>query len=428
MGKGEHEEGRAQAEYTETVTPRGREYSSMHTLTLVAVAAALGAAPSSASPDPKSLAVPQVDVEQAKELVRKLASSSYRDRDHAAAELRKMGRRALPALEAGVETDDPEVRLRCEVLIPVAEADELEARMTAFLADKDLKFKHALPGWEKFVEITDGDIAARNFYAEMMRSPACRQVFSGLPKGKDEFTRRLQSRQYQIYQNLFPQYMGGVRAPSAEVTSVDFATILFGEMLSNKEVPEKGKPVGFNWLMNMVYQPAFRQAIETDKSSPVLRKLMIGWCDSWTDPNGVQMAMNITANLNMKECARYAEKVLATDKVNNPWGKAQAACMLARFGGKEKLPQLEALFDDKGAMPRGAGQTAMEVRDIALIMAITVTGKKIADYGYGLQNYGGQMNDQMKYNPWMYTLPSEEVRTKAFQKWKDEKGKDTPKK
>jgi hypothetical protein len=404
----------------------------MHTLTLAAVAAAFGAAPSpapAASPDPKALAVPQADVEAAAGLVRKLGSNSYRDRDAAAAELRKMGRRALPALEAGTDADDPEVRLRCEVLLPVAEADDLDARLAAFLADKDLKFQHTLPGWEKFVEATDGDPAARAFYADMMRTPACRQVFAALPKGKDEFARRLQARQAQIYQNLFPQYVNGVRRSSAvEVTGVDFATLLFGEMLTNKDAPEKGKPVGFNWLMNMVYQPAFRQAIETDKSAPVLRKLMLGWCDSWTDPNGLQMAMNITANLNMKECAKYAEKALAADKGNNPWGKAQAACMLARFGGKDKLRALEALFDDKGAMPRGPGQTAMEVRDVALVMAVTVTGGKPADYGYGTQNFGGAMNDQMKFNPWVYTLPNEEVRTKAFAKWKDERAKENAKK
>ncbi len=403
----------------------------MHTLTLVAVAAALGAAPSSppaASPDPKALAVPAADLDQAKELVRKLASSSYRDRDAAAGELRRMGRRALPALEAGADADDPEVRLRCEVLIPVAEADDLDARLAAFLADKELKYQHALPGWERFVEVTDGDPAARAFYADMMRSAPSRQVFAALPKGKDEFARRLQARQAQIYQNLFPQYMGGVRTPTVPVTAVDFATILFGETIAIKDAPDKAKPVGFNWLMNMVYQPAFRQAVETDKSAPVVRKLMLGWCDSWTDPNGLQMAMNVTANLNMKECAKYAEKVLATDKGGNPWGKAQAACMLARFGGKDKLPQLEALFDDKGAMPRGPGQTAMEVRDVALIMAVTVSGQKLADYGYGVQNYGGQMNDQMKYNPWVYTLPNEEVRTKAFARWKDEKAKENTKK
>lgn len=397
-------------------------------VSLLLAVSALSASPT-ASPDPKTLAVPEEEVAQARELVVKLGSSLFRDRERASEELRKMGRRAIPALTTGLDADDSEVRLRCEVLLPLAEADELDARTAAFLADKDLKYKHDLPGWEKFVALTDGDPATRQFYADMLRNPASRQIFSGLSKGKEEFARRLTARQYQIQQAIYPRYdVNGIRVNASEVVSpIDFGTLMFGSILSQANKTDVKNPATFNWLINMLYQPAFRQAIEGQKESAVLRKLLIGWCDTWTDANGLQMAMYVTQNLNMKESARYAEKIVRAEG-GNAWNKSQALCNLARFGGKEKLPVLESLFEDKGAMPRGGNQAAMEVRDIALIMAITVTGKKPADYGYTVQNYGGELNDQMRYNPWIYTIANEKTRETAFKKWKDEKSKDVSKK
>lgn len=398
----------------------------MHPLTLAAVLA-LAAPPPAVSPDPRALAVPAADVERAGELVRKLGSPSYRDREQAAADLRKLGRRAIPALAAGSSADDPEVRVRCETLLPAAELDDLDARLAAFQADADQKFIHDLPGWDKFRDLTDGDPQSKAFFAEMMRAPAARRVFAAVPKGKDEFGRRLAERNTQIYQNLFPQWQNGLRQPVGEVTTIDFATVLLGETLkaADKDAA-KGVAGGFGPI-NLVYHNSFKQAIESDKHAPVVRKLLLGWCESWPEPNGSQLAMNVTTNLNMKEAAKYAEKVLAADG-QNAWTRAQAVCTVARFGGKAKLPELEKLFGDTTAIPRGAGQTAMEVRDIALVMAVLVSGKSVADYGYAAQNFGAA-NDQMKFNPWVYSLSSAEARTKAFAKWKDERAKDAaPKK
>ena len=62
-----------------------------------------------------------------------------------------MGRFARPALSDAIATDsNPEIRFRCQRLLPKANALDLRARMDTFLADTEGQFQHDLPGWNQF--------------------------------------------------------------------------------------------------------------------------------------------------------------------------------------------------------------------------------------------------------------------------------------
>src|SRR5262249_9169484 len=89
-----------------------------------------------ASPDPKDLALPRDELSKACAMFRQLGNEVYREREAAQVDLSKMGRLAKQALAEGATTDaDPEVRLRCNRLLPKAAADDLKARIDTFLAD-----------------------------------------------------------------------------------------------------------------------------------------------------------------------------------------------------------------------------------------------------------------------------------------------------
>ena len=125
---------------------------------LVACAAAVAAPAFGASPDPKDLGVSPVDLSKARELVRRLGSEVYREREEVQADLAKMGRLARQAVAEGAATDaDPEVRLRCARLLPKANSDDLKARIDTFLADADGKYEHSLPGWNQFRKTVGSD-------------------------------------------------------------------------------------------------------------------------------------------------------------------------------------------------------------------------------------------------------------------------------
>src|SRR5438105_4731987 len=106
---------------------------------------------SAASPDPKDLAIPAGELSKARALIARLASEDFDDREAAQEDLAKMGRLALPALLDGMNTTaSPEVRFRCQALLPKASAQDFQARLATFLADADGKFDHDLAGWNEF--------------------------------------------------------------------------------------------------------------------------------------------------------------------------------------------------------------------------------------------------------------------------------------
>src|SRR5580765_3323000 len=120
------------------------------------------------SPDPKVLAIPPQELSKARELIKRLGSEVYRDREEAHAELSKMGRLARPALvEAAASDADPEVRYRCSRLLPKAGADELKARLDTFLADTDSKYDHDLPGLKQFRKSVGTNKEARDLFVEV---------------------------------------------------------------------------------------------------------------------------------------------------------------------------------------------------------------------------------------------------------------------
>ena len=93
-----------------------------------------------ASPDPKSLAIPVRELSRAQDLAGRLGDNVFQVREQATRELCKMGRLALPAVEQALaKATDPEVRARCEWLLPKALADDSKARLDTFLADADGK-------------------------------------------------------------------------------------------------------------------------------------------------------------------------------------------------------------------------------------------------------------------------------------------------
>src|SRR5262245_15190413 len=102
--------------------------------------------------------------EDAPALVRKLGDASFRVRDRAFQQLLRLGRAAVPALEAGVNDPDPEVRLRCQRLLPLARRTDLDLRLDAFLSGKDDP-KAPPGGWSAFRKLVGGDQAARDLFA-----------------------------------------------------------------------------------------------------------------------------------------------------------------------------------------------------------------------------------------------------------------------
>lgn len=392
------------------------------------------------SPDPRSLAVSAEQEARAKELIRQLGSDSYRERDRATRELRQMGRLALTALAdaAGAE-DDPEVKARVEELLPAAEAEDMAARVAAFLADADGKFTHDLPGWDAFREAAGDDAPARALFAEAVKNPDNHPLLIALPAADERLRRAVAARRQQVYYRLNGQVLqvANGRPIRREMPSVpDTALLVLGEAL----VPDQPGPVGVAAggmmpVSTLVQQPASREAAAgKGPFAAAYRKLVVRWLDTREGPNGTWTAYQLAINLQLgnPEIARRAAKLLTTEGVMASM-KVSAMREMAMRGGKDNLPDVTRQFADETYFVRNQANIAgggigvavpgtddIQVRDAALAMAALLTGQDPTAYGMAGVNPNPAQN---RYNPSGYAFRKDDKQTAeakrdaAFKRW-----------
>src|SRR5262245_16353683 len=104
---------------------------------------------------------------QARELVARLASTNFREREEAAHDLVRLGPDARQALADGINHSDPEVAERCRRLLPAAMEFHLRALLEKHLADPKLPLSDELPGARRWKKIADDDIESRKLYLEL---------------------------------------------------------------------------------------------------------------------------------------------------------------------------------------------------------------------------------------------------------------------
>jgi len=387
------------------------------TFSFVAVAMADDPNPASLAPTPEQIAL-------AKQLVIQLGSPVYRERDEATRELLKLGRVALGVIEVTInETPEPEIRERCEMLKPTIETADLNAKLKAFLADKDGQFTHDLPGWTKFQEITGNTTGARELFAELWKNKLNANLLTATKLSKEEFAKRVLMRRIDLYNTTMRFSPQGQRSPA---TLADVVTLLFAESFAGVSTERQYYYV----VTNSLNLPNIRTALIDEKNGAPARKLLVNWMDSRTEMYEVYNTMTLAANLNLKEApiAKYAEKVLEL-KTATGYYRMYALTTLARVGGKEHLGIMKKWLKDESVQKvvrfvnNVQQQTDVQVRDVALGMCLLSTEQKPEDYGFDVLYANANQNVAMKYSYNNYSFSSDEKRKAAFKKWEEYEAK-----
>ena len=411
-------------------------------LILVALVAARSPA---VSPDPASLAVSAEQSAKARELVRRLGSESFRDRDQATRELEKMGRLAAAALAEVRDDPDPEVRMRVGLLLPRAEADDLKARVEAFLADADGKYDHDLPGWARFRAVAGDDPPARDLFVEVVKNPDNHPLLlalRGVPAdraaglealaggvsaaGADQppaLDEALVARRQQIQYRVNPPFTirpGGLRLPDVP----DVALLLLAESLVSEAVVPA---VGSQYQVKQFFVQGAGQAAAGGivKYRPAFRRLAVRWLDTRDGLAGVRDAMNIARNVGLGDqaVARYAARLLALPSAP-PWNKAGAAIELVKTHGTEHALRLPTLFNDSTPLLRGGGPNPeVTAGDTALAAALLLTRQDPRAYGFEPNPLVKQPGVQFSISHFRFrsddTANADEKRERAIARWKD---------
>ncbi len=414
------------------------------------LAAALGfASPSlaeapSASPDPKSLLIPEPELARAKDLVQKLGSEVYAEREDAEFSLAKMGRVARAALLEGANNDtNAEVRTRCQELLPKATILEMKARLAVFLADTEGKFEHDLAGWNQFRSLVRQewtllghpiwsdrslDATARTMFAELLSSLANRQILFAIGGQHSELGSLAAARRQELYSQKYPRaigFGGGVRRPNVQrdPTLADILTLLLVETQAGANfIPPRTAPISV-----LIQSSGFTQAATAgDDRAKVCQAIANAWCDSRRDPLDMYHAMNLAGNLGVPDQGCQIAIRLFQSKVAAAAYRGMAATTLVRVGNKGHIPLLEKAMTDNTVVftarkaiagkPAEAETHDIQLRDIALVVALLLAQQDPEEYGF-VDQFKGQGSPATNYNYMRFYVP-EKQRDAAMEKWK----------
>jgi len=349
------------------------------------------------SPDPKDLAAPPQELSKARELVRKLGSEVYKEREEAYAELVKMGRLARPVLLEAVASDpDPEIRFRSSRLLPKAGADELKARLDTFLADTDGKYEHDLPGLKQFRKVVGQDEKARTFYVDIMKSPYNVELLQAVDRTTTDAGRAIADRRGMLYSHLQQKVFNGRVLPPQQIPLEDIACLLFAEaVVPGKEIPRSGMwsyVTGATFLQQQSSNNALNNA-QAAHAEPY-RRVIGRWIDTRDDPVDLNNQLAYLAGQqlrNFPESLALLRRIVTTEGVHG-YNKGQALMYLVQRNGKSENDFLKKqLTNDTLVTTVWFGnvnpnqqpqQHQCLLRDVALAMLVTQTDQKMPDYGF----------------------------------------------
>ncbi len=380
---------------------------------LLAAGAAPAATPTALSP---------ADQDRARQLVRQLGDASYEARQQATRQLFKMGLPVKDVLLEGSKDRDPEVRRRCRELLPaVLEADRL-ARIDAFIADKEGKKEHDLPCWRRFRQVVGDGPAARKLFVEMQKGEGCTFLID-VEKDPGHAGDLCYARCQQMQEKLYGRFRTGISpADHTPVTLAEMAAVMLVASDPKVQMPNFSSYMVGNFL----YQQVARNALTGNKPTP-FRKLTLAWIERQLgDDNGLQYALNMAVNLELKECLDIAVRAAKEKKVKGQ-GLGAVLTTIGKMGGKEHLPLIEAQLSDTTVIGnfginRGSGTT--EVRDAALAMLVHMTKQSHKDYGFLF----AEANAGLMFNAVFLGFSNQAERDKAHRKWKEWKAAQAKKK
>jgi hypothetical protein len=344
--------------------------------------------------------------ESARQLVEQLGSSSYRQRERATQELGKLGLAAKSALLAGLESSDPEVRLRCQRVLAVVLEMDYQARLLAFIADRDGTGQHDLPGWQRYRRMFGDDAVSRGLFVDMQRAePGLMEAIEVGPQAAGD---ALEARGQQIQSSLFNTPFGDRKQPPLG----SLAALFFAA--ADPEVPISDLMIGY--MGNYTYQNTFQMALSSGPRVELLRKLLGAWVARSVNTSGAFQGLVLALRHELREGLEPALSMVRGGGV-----QAQimqyALLVVGKFGDEQHLDAIEPLLSNTTTCLTyqvNNEEFRTEVRDVALAMLVHLSKQDLKEYGF----VRAQPNDQLLFNPASLGFRDSDDRYTGIDKWK----------
>lgn len=386
------------------------------------VASELVAAPPAGTPlagTATSDTAPSSDALQ--QLVDQLGATSFARRKAAAATLVRVGAPAKAILRRRARDPSLEVRLAAESVLRRILQREFDERLQAFVADSRPIDGRWLPCWDEMQQLTGDRPAARQLYAQMLRSEG--MLLLACARQEESFDEQVLQRVH----TLQPFDVNGEYA-ARQLPVPTIATLLF----VGKRTMSAAEQGGLSELITLLALKETVVAIESSSQTVVLRPLLeqfvLALADSqWTSgrlDSGRYYALDLALTYRLETpAAALARRILLWP--NSPPRMLQHALLgLGRFGDSSDVDLLQPHLKNRmlchtpSLLPdsEGAG-LQVQVRDIALAVDIHLHRRQPRDFGF--QRIA--RSRKTLFVPQSCGFVSSDSREAAFAAWQKEK-------
>jgi hypothetical protein len=371
--------------------------------------------------DPKVLAVPADQTARAQELVRRLDDDDVDVRDRASADLKAMGRLAIPALvEAMKGKPSNEMTLRVERLLPAARKDDFDTRYPVFLQDTDGKYDHSFLGWDELKKAAGDTPEARKLFTAILTDNESRaMLMAALAPSLDErkaFEKRWTTKWMAWLKK------GGGGDPNWPVEWN--AAALLADLVYGRDYYDGTRVMSVRGCLQRTDEGKLAVQ-EKGKYGKAVRALIRYWVGGQMGSNGMFDASELVTHLKFDHPTRLDlfEKLLVM-----PENRRRVHVMeeLARTKDVKYVAHFKKLFDNtedqhKGGVIGNDGTPwVIEHRDTALAMCLLLTQQKHEDYGFTVLRSNTNdpyWTDRYQFRSDKGGATAEEKREAAFKKW-----------
>lgn len=383
------------------------------------------------------------------EIVQQLGSELYPERQQAYERLKTMGQYAVEAVERGLTSQDPDIRVRCEQLLLELQYLRIEAYLNGTPWSEDDR----LASLERFKQnvISDDEQA--------------REIFRELYQATPQFVNRLEydrERAIESLNRFVASYRRGWRGyafqPDQKQLPISSLTLLYQIMaaesndrealvLAGYEARAEGAGEKFRdtfiahvrkpWdvlisdekrasiqdiyryykdvLLQLPGDAEFKKAVRDQILTPYIAS-RIAFLQGDALAKNKRTATDILYFFGKLGCAEIyllAKRVLASPDFTSR-EKYGSIIAIGQYGTKDDIPALETFLDDQATYRRGReGRYGLTIGDVALTAVIHLSGEKYVDY-----NLVGATNGFSDSTFLNIAFPSKEDRDAAYAKWK----------
>jgi hypothetical protein len=370
-------------------------------------------------------------------LIAQLGDETFAVREEATDQLIRAGIEAKPLLLAALSSTDAEVRFRAKRVLDVVVEGDFQRRLKAFEEDVDGIRGVTMPGWNAFKEFSGDNRAARALFAEMQRAePQLLEAYESDPKlAAQTLAERLQLMQLNSNGRLVNRLNRNFFVPSSAIQAGLGTSITMLLVGGDKTVAVKDDVADRFRLVQTSTE--LRTALSTgDERSELCRKIVGRWIRREVSETATNNNLSMALQLNLSEGLEPATRVL---KKGNGQLSARyvAALVVGNHGGKEHLPLIEPMLSaadrvsggnainvrvaalPNQAVPVNRVVTETQLRDIALVVAIKISGQNPVDFGFKNLTPADQKQLQIASALQRMGFPNNEDRVAAFQKWEE---------